>query len=256
MKSMIAFMKKEFLEQIRTSKFIILGILFVLFGVLNPAMAKLTPALMEMLKETMSQSGLIVTEVEVTAMTSYEQFYKNIPMVFIIFVIMQSNIFTKEYQSNTLILALTKGLERYKVVTVKTIVLVSLWTIYYAVYFLITYGYNEYFWDNSIANNLFFSVFIWWVFGIWVILLMVLFSSICNTNTGVISLTGCVVFASYLLSMIPKIKEYLPTTLMDGYSLTKGVTAVEDYIVSIIVAVIIGVVSYVASILMFNKKSL
>ena len=78
-------MKKEFLEQIRTSKFVILGILFVLFGVLNPAVAKLTPALMEMLQETMAQSGIIVTEVEVTAMTSYEQFFKNIPMVFIIF---------------------------------------------------------------------------------------------------------------------------------------------------------------------------
>ena len=102
------------------------------------------------------------------------QFYKNAPMALIVFVLMESSIFTKEYQSGTLVLALTKGLERYKVVVAKSFVLFVMWTIGYWLCFGITYLYNAYFWDNSIAKNLMFSVVCWWIFGLWVIALMVL----------------------------------------------------------------------------------
>lgn len=40
---MIAFMKKEWMENVRTGRIWILLILFGLFGVMNPAIAKLTP---------------------------------------------------------------------------------------------------------------------------------------------------------------------------------------------------------------------
>ena len=43
MKSLLAFMKKEYLEAARTGKIVILILLFVLFGIMNPAIAKLTP---------------------------------------------------------------------------------------------------------------------------------------------------------------------------------------------------------------------
>ena len=119
MKTLIAFIKKEMTEQIRSSRLMILGLLFLAFGIMNPAIAKLTPWMMEMLAESMEEAGLAVLEVKVDAMTSWTQFYKNVPMALIAFVLLQSSIFTKEYQSGTLILALTKGLERYKVVLAK-----------------------------------------------------------------------------------------------------------------------------------------
>ena len=40
MRSLIAFIKKEFTEQLRSGRLIILGLLFVLFGIMNPAIAK------------------------------------------------------------------------------------------------------------------------------------------------------------------------------------------------------------------------
>lgn len=83
--------------------------------------------------------------------------FKNIPIALIAFVLIFSDIFTKEYKSGTLLLVLTKGLSRYKVVLAKTVLLLSIWTVGYEICFTITYGYNEYFWDNSIANNLFFQ---------------------------------------------------------------------------------------------------
>ena len=92
MKSLIAFMKKEIMEQIRSGKVMILGILFVMFGVMNPAVAKLTPWLMEIFAESLEGSGIIITEVTVTALDSWMQFYKNIPMALIAFVLLQSSI--------------------------------------------------------------------------------------------------------------------------------------------------------------------
>ena len=198
MRAFLAFLKKELLEQIRSSRFIILTILFVVFGIMNPAIAKLTPWLFEVMAESLEESGMVVTTVEVDAMTSWVQFFKNVPMALIVFVVMQSNIFTKEYQSGTLVLALTKGLHRYKVLFSKAVVLILMWTVLYWMHFDITFVYNDYFWDNSVAKNLLFSVTCWWIFGLWTIALLVLFSTIASANTGVLVGTGAVVFGIYM----------------------------------------------------------
>ena len=145
MKPLIAFMKKECLETVRTGKIIMLILLFVLFGIMNPAIAKLTPWMMEMMSDTIAESGLVVTDVQVDAMTSWTQFFKNIPVALIAFVLIFSDIFTKEYRTGTLLLVLTKGLSRYKVVLSKTLLLLLLWTAGYGLCFAITYGYNAYF---------------------------------------------------------------------------------------------------------------
>ena len=254
MRAFLAFMKKEWTEQIRSSRLAILAILFLMFGIMNPAIAKLTPWLFEIMAESLEESGMIVTTVEVDAMTSWVQFFKNVPMALIVFVLMQSSIFTKEYQSGTLILALTKGLHRYKVILSKTVVLVLMWSGLYWMHFSITYVYNDYFWDNAIAKNLGFSVICWWIFGLWTIALLVLFSTIASTNTGVMVGTGAIVFGLYMLSLLPKLTKYLPTLLMDGNSLIYGAKDVKDYLPALMIAVITGLVCMITSVPLLNKK--
>ncbi len=229
MKPLLAFMKKEYSEAVRTGKITILILLFVLFGIMNSAIAKLTP---------------------------WTQFFKNIPMALIAFVLIFSDIFTKEYKSGTLLLVLTKGLSRYKVVLAKTFLLLSLWTFGYWLCFTITYAYNAYFWDNGIANNLFSSVAIWWLFGIWVICLIVLFSSLLQNNTGVTLCIGGTVLLAYLLSIIPKVKVYSPTMLMDTNSLLIGTEGIDAYIKAIAVTTALCIVCIAVSIPVINKKQL
>lgn len=254
MKSLIAFTKKEILEQLRSGKFMILGLLFVLFGIMSPAVAKLTPWLFEILADSLAQSGMTVTDVTVSAMDSWVQFFKNIPLALLAFILMESSIFTKEYQTGTLLLSLTKGLDRYKVVISKTVVLTLLWTAGYWLCFGITYGYNAYFWDNAVTQNLTFSVICWWLFGMWVIGLMIVFSTITNSSTGVLMGTGCVVLVSYLLGLFPQFNEYLPTLLTDGNSLIYGILEAKTYTESIIITVVASVICFAISIPIFNKK--
>lgn len=119
MRQLSAFLRKEGMEFIRTGKIWILLIIFILFGIMNPAIAKLTPWMVETMSDSLAESGMVLTEVKVNAMTSWNQFYKNISMALIIFALMLSGILTTEYQKGTLVNMLTKGLVRWKVVGAK-----------------------------------------------------------------------------------------------------------------------------------------
>lgn len=256
MKSLLAFMKKEYRESVRTGKLLILLLLFVLFGIMNPATAKLTPWLMEMCADTMSESGLTVASVSVDAMTSWTQFFKNIPMALIAYVLLFSDIFTKEYKSGTLLLVLTKGLARYKVVLAKTVLLLSGWTFGYWLCFAITYGYNAYFWDNEIVDHVITPAAFWWLFGVWVLCLIILFSSLLQNNVGVSLCTGGTVLFVYLFSLIPIIRECSPIMLIDTNSLLAGAEGMGAYAKAAAAAAALSFLCVAVSIPVINKKQL
>ena len=256
MRSLIAFLKKDLTEQIRSGRLMITAIAFVVLGIMNPAVAKLTPWLLEIMADQLAQTGMTVTEVTVSAMDSWVQFFKNVPMGFIAFILLHSSILTGEYASGTLVLSLTKGLERYKVVISKSVVLTALWTVFYFVCFGITYGYNAYFWDNSVAQSLMLSVVYWWLFGMWTISLTVFFSTLSRSNTGVLVATGGVVLGCYLAGMIPKVEKLLPTRLTDGTSLIYGMAEPREYLAATVITALTCVVLFIVSIPIFDKKQL
>ena len=252
----LAFFQKELTHHLRSGRLTILGILFLLFGIMNPAVAKMTPWLLEIMADTMAESGMTVTGVTVTAMDSWVQFFKNIPMALIIFAVMESSIFTREYQTGTLVLSLTKGLPRHTVVAAKAAVLMLLWSAGYWLCWAITYGYNAYFWDNTIARHLLFSAVCWWAFGLWTVGLTVLFSCLCFTGTGVLLGTGGVALGAYLLGLLPKLRRYMPTLLTDGNSLIYGTAEAGDYLPALMVASGMLALCLAAAIPLFNKKQL
>ena len=67
MKSFIAFLKKEVFECIRSGELTFFCILFLIFGIMNPAIAKLTPWMLETLSDSLAEQGMMVTEVTVNA---------------------------------------------------------------------------------------------------------------------------------------------------------------------------------------------
>ena len=112
MRTFIAFLKKEILETIRTGKLFIVLIISCLFGIMSPAIAKLTPWMMKTLSDSLEESGLQVKEVVVDALTSWTQFYKNMPILIIVFVFVYAAIYVNEYQKGTLVTIISKGLAR------------------------------------------------------------------------------------------------------------------------------------------------
>jgi len=255
MTQLYAFTKKEFMELFRTGKAYLLIILFFMFGIMNPAIAKFTPWMLEMLSETMKEQGITVSHVDVNALTSWQQYFKNMSMEFIVLVVMFYGTVVTEIQKGTLINMFTKGLSRWKVLAAKTLVAVAAWSFCYWMCFCVTYGYNAYFWDNSIASDLGLAAVGSFIFGIWLISIIILSSSLLNSPTGVLLLTAGTYVLSRLISMIPDAAEYMPTKLTSGYELVSSASSSGDYRWAFIFTATLIIINLSLAIVGFNKRS-
>lgn len=256
MNSFFAFLKKEFFELSRSGKLMIFGFIFILFGIMNPAIAKLTPWIFEMSADTFESQGLIVGEVKITALDSWGQFIKNIPLAMIVMLIMFSGTFTGEYSKGTLIPLVTKGLSRTGIVISKTIVMIITWSMGLWLCFGITYAYTAYYWDNLVVKNLIFMAFCRWLMGIFLICVLTLFSSFSSSAQQVIAGVGGIYAAMYILSMFGKIKKYIPTFILNSSSLIMGQSKPGDYNCAILITLILSALSLLASIFITQKRQL
>lgn len=254
MRQLTAFTKKEFMELFRTGKAYILLILFFMFGIMNPAIAKLTPWMLEMLSETMKEQGIIVNHIDVNAMTSWQQYFKNMSMEFIVLVVMFYGTVVSEIQKGTLINMFTKGLSRWKALTAKMLAATAAWSFCYWMCFCITYGYNAYFWDNSIASNLGLAALGSYLFGIWLISVIILSSSFLSSPIGVLLSTAMAYVLCSLISMVPDLAAYIPSRLASGYELVSGVSASGNYKWAFIVTSALILLNMVLAVMGFNKR--
>ncbi len=256
MRSFFAFFKKECLEGMRSGRLALIGVLFAAIGVMNPAVAKLTPWLLELLSDQLAENGMTVTEIKVDAITCWVQFFKNIPMALIAFVLIFGGILAREYEHQTLVLMLTKGLSRYKIVIAKTVYLLLLWTIGYSLCFALTYAYSAYFWENAIAFGLLPSVFFYFVFGCLVISLVVFFSVLARGYGTVLLLSGASVLVLYLLKLIPSLSRISPLALSDTSALLVGAESASAFLPAVCVSIGMSLLLVGFSIPIFNKKEL
>lgn len=256
MKQVNAFLMKEWLELTRTGRLWLMLILSVLFGVMNPAIAKLTPWMMELFSTALAQSGMTVGKVQVDALSSWMQFYKNVPLLLLLFVIVFSGILTAEYQKGTLIPLLARGMARRRVVLVKMLCLSALWSGGYWLCYGITYAYSAYYWDHSVVRMPFLAALCPYVLGLWLFALIMLGSTLFETNTAALLFTGGVFLLAYLAGMIPALAEYLPTLLLGADTLVRGEGRFADYVPALLIAAGSGALFLTAAVWRFRRKSL
>lgn len=254
MKQLTAFCKKEWMEMFRTGRFLILLIVFVLLGIMSPAMAKLTPAMLELVSDQLAEQGMIMTEVKVDAFSCWQQYYKNVPIGLIVLVIMFSACLTNEYQKGTLINMLTKGLSRWKVIAAKLITMIAMWSLCHWICFGITYGYSILFWDNSVVSNILLGSALIYFFGIWLISLIVLGSCLFASSFAVLLTVGGGVVLSLLFGIVPTIIEYLPTYLLSAGSLMNGMMKGNDFTTATLLVLLLSAINVFLGIVSFNHK--
>lgn len=256
MRQWAAFTKKEGMELFRSGRFVVLLLLSGLFGVMSPAIAKLTPWMMELLSDQLAESGMMVGTVEVDAMTSWMQFYKNMPMMLVVMVVMFGGILIGELQKGTLIPIVAKGMKRRRLLYAKAFMIAAVWTGGYLLSYAVTYAYNAYFWDNAAASHLFFAAFCFWLFGLW-ILSVILPASVCTRSAAAVILTVGIGFViSYVLTVIPVMKPYSPMYLLESMPLLTGETAAGDYTAALCVTAGLVILNLIAAVYFFDKKRL
>ena len=254
MKAYIAFTKKEFLEFTRTWKLLIIGAVFLLFGMMSPVTAKVMP---DILKSVMPE-GMEITLGDPTALDSWAQFYKNVgQMGLVVLVIVFSGLLSGEFSRGTLVNMLTKGLRRPTVILSKLSMAVSVWTGAYVLCFGVTWVYTEYFWPGNNLPNLVFAAFCLWLFGVVLIAAVLLGGVLFKSSYGALLFTGAVAAALLTANIAPKIADYNPASLAaQNMALLQGSVAAADLLAPALIAAAMVIVFVSIAVLLFDRKQL
>lgn len=252
MRAFLAMNKKEFLESIRTFKLLIVVLVFLLFGMLNPVTAKIMPKILS----SFLPEGMTVTLATPHAIDSWMQFYKNMSTQMILFIVVFSGIVANELSKGTLIHILTKGLSRKTVILSKFTAVVSMWTVSYLICFGTTFVYTMYLLPGELSNTVF-PAFCMWLFGVLQISVMLLGGVLFGNIYGSLLLTGGFAGLLMLLNIAPKFAEYSPYLLSSGsVSLLTMDAGVSDFYVSIGVTVALILLFLSGSLVSFDKRQL
>ena len=125
-----------------------------------------------------------------------------------------------------------------------------------ALYFGVTYVYTIYFWSEDKVEDLFAGIIFYWLMGMFILALVLLFSTIANNGGQVLMGTGIVYMVLFFLNYVPKLQKFLPFRLMDGLQLTMGSLKMEDFIPALITSSVSIVVCGMISIVLFDKRRL
>lgn len=253
MRNYIAFVKKEITEQVRTYRILILLSVFFIFGVLSPITAKLMPDILS----SFMPGGFNMMIPEPTAVDSWTQFFKNtIQMGLILIVIIFSTGLSKEISKGTLINMLTKGLSRGTVILAKFTGMVISYTISLGLAFIVTLWYTLYLFGSEGVYNLGLSIFSAWLFGVFLLSVLLLGQVLIKSSYGGLLLTGIVVVIAIICKIPLSIKAYSPASLTNNIAIiTKGVS-VQDTCTSVITTTVLIIIIIISTILMFRKAKI
>ena len=251
MRGYIAFFKKEWLEAVRSYRLVILLIAFAIFGIMSPLTAKLTPFLLE----NLMPEGISIQISEPTAIDSWMQFFKNIPqMGTIVILLMFSGLFANEIQKQTLVPFLTKGLSRAQVILSKLSISYVLWTISYFLSFFITYAYTIYYWDMSNISHLAEVIIGAWIFGLLLVSILMLAGVIFSSYSGALLGTGAFIAVLLLLQIIPDFHANPIYLFSNGVAVMQNQADIDYTYWQASISIAISIIASVCSIVIFNRK--
>jgi ABC-2 type transport system permease protein len=253
MKAFYAFCKKEFLESLRTYKLIVMVVVFFLLGLMNPFVAKIMP---QLLNGSDLGNGIVLQMPEPTAMDSFSQFFRNMgQMGIIVLVIVFAGIIANEFTKGTLINILTKGMKRHTIIFAKFFVAFAIWTVSYLISLGVTWAYTAYYWKIGELPHTFLAFVSPWVYGLFLITLMIFGGVLFKTFYGSLIFTGGTVLIMNLLTISPHLQKYMPISLGGGtYALLSGDSVPGDFIPALIICICLTLALLTASVLLFDRK--
>lgn len=254
MRRYLVFTKKELIENIRTYKLFIMVTIFLIIGIISPLTAKLMP---EILK-SIDMEGISITLEKTTALDSYTQYFKNATqMGLIAYVIIYSGMISTELTKGTLIPMLTKGLSRKHVILSKYTATFIIWSLCVFLSSGITYGYTRYLYSQNVLSHLLISITCLWLFGVFLLSVMILMSTCVTGNYGSLLLTALLIGLLFLVNIIPDVQKYNPIYLVsNNVTILDSAYEVTKVYPSIIITVLISILLVFTSIQVFKSKQL
>lgn len=206
-----AFVKKEWMEWVRTYKLLIMAAVFLMLGIMGPLSARYLPELMK----SMMAEVVNITLPPPSERDAWEQFFKNVCQIgLIVFVLALSGTLAGEYTAGTLTHLVPKGLSRRSVILAKATMAGTVWTGAYLLCFGASLFYTRFFWEPGIpVIRLALAVLGLWLFGIFLISAVLLGGALFRSTYACLLFTGGVVAVQFLVNLLPSAGAYLPLAL-------------------------------------------
>ena len=254
MRTYLTFLNKELLESRRSYRFLIMVLAFIIIGIMNPLIAKLTPTLLE---NFMPEGMNIVIPIP-TAMDSWAQFFSNTNQIGILVVlILFSGILSKEISKGTLINMVTKGLPRVTIILAKFSYLFITWTVCFLVNFFITYIYTIFLFEGTELPALAFSVFSLWLFGILLLAIILFAATLVKSSYGTLLITGGFIIAGFLVAIAPGAYRFNPLSLASqNLAMLGDVHPIQDFYPLIGITIGLIFIFLIVAMVIFRKKQL
>lgn len=250
-----AFLKKELMEIIKTSKIIILPALFLFFGILSPLSARY---MNEILSLVGGQQGISIKLPDPTFVDAYGQFFKNIYfMMIIITILVFAGTVAEEKMKGTIVLVLTKCLSRNSFIIGKLVAAILLFTFSYGVASAICVYYTSLLFPEFINAGVFTGLVMFWLFGLLILAITLLASLLCKsmTTSAVVAFSGYVIISA--AAVLPFVGKYTPGYLQGlSTELASGLKVPGDALIPAAVTLALAILLAVSSLVTFKKQEL
>jgi len=262
MRNYIVFLKKELFESIRTHKLIILGAVFLIFGMGSPLLARMTPEIIQWAMESdpatagmdFAAMGLIS---EPTALNGWMQFFGDVGLLGLIaLVIVFSGMLSSELSKGTLTIILTKRLPRSTVILSKLTNAVMIWSMSFILSFFTAKLYISFLFPESNLPDLFLAGFSMWLIGVFLLALTTAAATMTDSGNICMLIVGAVIIALFGLSAAPRVSAYIPISLIGSpvALITKAVTPRNVFPTLVVSGIGIATLTTFA-IISFSKKN-
>ena len=193
-----------------------------------------------------------------TAADSFAQFFKNIgQMGLLVLVIIYCGIIANEFSKGTLINMLTKGLKRHTVIFSKVTSSVVAWTMAYLLSAGVSYGFTAYYFDMKGLSHTFAALFALWLYGVFLLMLVIFGGVLFKTVYGSLLFTGGVAVVLTLLNLVPTLQKYNPASLAtDNLALMTSLKGLDDLLPAFILCGASIIAFIFSSVVIFNKKQI
>ncbi|TGA98876.1 ABC transporter permease [Sporolactobacillus shoreae] len=254
MSGFTAFFKKEIVEYLRSYKALILLCVFIIFGMMSPLLAKMMPDILS----HQAINGITLNIPKPTFYDSFGQFFKNLSqMGMAVLLLIFGGVLSQDLSKGTLIMLLAKGLSRHAVILAKFAAALILWTASYAFAVMIQWGYTLYLFDKLPVPHLFFSLFCLWLFGIFILTILLMSSTLVGGAYSGLFLTTAALGALIVCQFIPGTDRFSPLALAsDNAGLMTGAANLHHAVTAVWITVILIVSALAVSLVVFKKKSI
>ncbi len=213
------FLKKEFKEQFRTYRILIVGGIFLFFGLTTPLLDKYLPQIIEL-----SGQNVPVEIPAATGITTLQGYAGTIGQLgVLIAVLIAMGAIANEVRSGTAVITLSKQITRAAFVSAKLLAMSATFLLSLAVASLLCYVYTAFLIGSADALAFLELNLLMALFLVFCLAVTLLFSSLFKSSLAAGGISIGVIIALAVLASVPVVGNYLPGKLLGwGSSLFTG----------------------------------